>query len=685
MHLIYHRELTFVPSVPTACTEMSHAGIHKDSFGSRSKPQLIPTHRRPPRARNSIDQLLCFLRRSKVSSPLPIVPTTLKQHSNVDTRQHILSFETRLNEMQTIALTPAARTAALSAIDEEMDTARHLTDTLLLHCNAVAPISALPPELLARIFRFHALVEPPWPGRQNLGWIRVTHVCRQWRQVALDDSSLWATFTGYWPSAELMSESLVRARNAPLDIDFEFATSLQSLSKFIPHISHIRELRLRNLSPHHSQGIQEIFALDAPILEHFELALDPGSYFPVMFITYRELAGTTLFNGRTPKLRTLSLTQISIPWSLIPRGQLTQLEITLFEEMSTADISPTVDLNQLIDLLINSPELEDLVLEFCLTSMLFQVTHEQPIHLPRLSRLRLSGSTFNVTNLLSLLRLPSSATLCLHCCISEDPSTYPGHSILPLVSAHFDDPAPAEFNDFRVTIDRSGRRIYVTASISPPKPTCYHSHLLEGEMDSKAELTLSFHWHEWAEFDHSIQGVTLGRLCSMLSISNLKFLSISVPDPVCSIDWPELFQHCKKITTIQAKGPGTSGLLQSLAPPKPTNSTSGRGGKGGERANRTTQTRAANSLAGAHAALSPFPKLRTLLLEDLQFGGALPHFSVLYNALAYTLRRRKESEIPLKKLCIHRCVISTRQVNCLRRLVRELRWDWKEAPSDDEW
>jgi len=583
-----------------------------------------------------------------------------------------------------MALTPAVRTIALSAIDEEIDTT---TDTLLLHRDTVAPISAIPPELLARIFRFHALVEPPWPGRHNLGWIRVTHVCQQWRQVALDDSSLWATFTGYWPSAKLISESLVRARNAPLIIDFEFETSLQKLSKFIPHISHIRELRLRNLSPRHSQGIQEICALEAPILEHFELALGPGSYFPVMSITYRELAGTTLFNGRTPKLRTLSLTQISIPWSLIPRGQLTQLEITLFEEISAADISPSVDLNQLIDLLINSPELEGLVLEFCLTPMLFQVPHEQPIHLPRLSRLRLAGSTFNVTNLLSMLRLPPSATLRLHCCISEDPSTYPGHPILPLVSAHFHDPAPVEFNDFRLTIDRPGRRIYVAASISPPKSTCCHSHLIEGDMDSKAELTLSFHWHAWAEFDHSIQGDTLG-LCDMLSISNLKFLSISVPDPVYSVDWSGLFQHCKKITTIRAKGPGTSGLLQSLAPPKPTNATSGRGGKGGERANRTTQTRVTNSVAGAHAAPSPFPKLRTLFLEDLQFGGALPHFSVLYNALAYTLRRRKESEIPLRQLCVYRCVISTRQVNCLRRLVRELRWDSKEAPSDasdDEW
>jgi len=582
-----------------------------------------------------------------------------------------------------MALTPVARDAALSAIDAEIDAARHLTYTLLSHRNAIAPISALPPELIARIFRFHALVEPPWFGMLNLGWIRVTHVCRRWRQIALDDSLLWATvITGIWPIAEWISESLVRARNAPLAIDFEFTPSLEILSQFPPHISHTRKLRLRNLSPLQSQGVQEICTSEAPILEHFELALDP-SYYPVTFLTYRELVGTTLFNGRTPKLRTLSLTQVSIPWSLIPRGQLTQLKITLFEEMSTADISPSFDSNRLIDLLINSPELEGLVLEFCLPPILPQVSHEQPINLPRLSCLRLAGSTFSVTNLLSMLRLPSSATLHLHCCISEDPFTYPDHPVLPLVSAHFHDPAPVEFNNFRVTINRSECLIYVAASINPHRSTSYHPRVIEGDMDGEAELTLSFHWHDWLEFDHLNQGDILGRLCSMLSISNLKFLSITIPDPVCSIDWSGLFQHCKKINTIQAKGPGTSGLLQSLAAPKPTNVTSGRGGKGGERDNRTAQTQATNSAAGAHAAPSPFPKLRTLLLEDLQFGGVLPHFSFLYNVLASTLRRRKESETPLRKLCFYRCVISTRQVNCLRRLVRELCWDWEEEPPSD--
>ena len=122
-----------------------------------------------------------------------------------------------------------------------------------------------------------------------------------------------------------------------------------------------------------------------------------------------------------------------MPWSLIPHGQLTQLRIIFSRGISTPSVPSLDDSNQLFDLLINIPDLEILSLEFCLPSMLSQVSHGEPIHLPRLSRLSLGGATSRVTNLLKKLKLPSSATLHL-CGTSEDPSTYP---ILPLISAHF--------------------------------------------------------------------------------------------------------------------------------------------------------------------------------------------------------------------------------------------------------
>jgi hypothetical protein len=199
-------------------------------------------------------------------------------------------------------------------------------------------------------------------------------------------------------------------------------------------------------------------------------------------------------------------------------------------------------------------------------------------------------------------------------------------------------------------------------------------------MDSEAELILSF--DGLSAFGSSTQGDILRRLCNMLSISNLEFLSISAPDVGEPVDWYELFQHCNKITTIQARGRGTNGLIRSLAPPKSTNPNPPRvKAKKGRRDNGQKKTQATNSVAGAHAPATPFPMLTSLLLENLDFGARLLQGGVLYDVLANTLRRRKDSHMQLKTLGVDRCVISAKRANCLKRQVGELRWDKDEGVS----
>ena len=357
--------------------------------------------------------------------------------------------------------TPASRTTAVSAIDKEIDAVRWLIRSLLPRCNSLAPISTLPPKLLARIFQFLILEDDLARfGVPMSVWFNATHVCRHWRQVALEDFSLWARITvTESPSLDWISEMLVRSRNAPLDINLMGGLTPGLLSKFPPHIFHTRQLRLCGVRMHHFQRVKDICALEAPALEHFELGILAGSPVP-----FRQLAGPTLFKGQTPRLRKLILSQISIPWSHIPRGQLTELKINLFRMRSAPNNSGPDDSNQLVDLLINSPELKVLVLKFCLPPMLSQVTRGQPIHLLHLSHLCLGGSTPHVTSLLKKLKLPSSAVLHLRC-ISESPSTHDDHQILPLVSVHFQNPTPVEFKSFRVSFNCLEDRPTVMSSL----------------------------------------------------------------------------------------------------------------------------------------------------------------------------------------------------------------------------
>ena len=571
---------------------------------------------------------------------------------------------------------PSARAAAISAIDREIGgqpkevDEQHLR-SLLTRRNSLAAISLLPPEALARVFHFLVLEE------QNPGWIRATHVCCFWRQVALGDSSLWATISGIPTNTEWIPEMLARARNAPLDIDIDLGeTSNQEvLLMFPPHLSHTRELRLYSLSMLHSDSIRGIYSREAPDLEHFELGVSETS-----LIVFRDIGGTTLFKGQAPRLRTLFLTQVLIPWSLIPRGQLTQLTIGLFRETSIFDVPSHRDLYQLIDLLVHCPELEVLVLGCCLPPQLAQFPHNPTIHLPRLSRLCLAGSSSRITNLMKMLKLPSSTIVHFHC-VSDNTPTHNDRLLLPVVTAQLQSPAraaPIEFKRLNVTVSRMDRALEVTASTSLPTSRTRQSQDFEGDMDDD-EFVLSFDGlPELGNWTDLLEGVW-----KMLPISNLEFLSVSAFDIIDSVNWVELIKRCTKVTTMQAIGRGTSGLVQALTTPKLTNPR--RGGKGKKKLRGTrdsTPAQLARSTA-LHADAPIFPKLAFLSLKRLDFAEGQPPSSTLFSVVEEGLRQRKVAyKAPLKMLRIDNCAISSKRTRALQKLVKKFHWDGKEGFLD---
>ncbi|KAF8486841.1 hypothetical protein DFH94DRAFT_849382 [Russula ochroleuca] len=588
--------------------------------------------------------------------------------------------ESRFNHFRTV-IHPSARVAAIYAIDKEIDeqikavdAAKLLLRSLLARRNALAPISVLPPEILARVFHFLVFEDPACSREQNLGWIRATHVCRFWRQVALNDSSLWATISGISAKTELISEMWARSRNVPLDIDIHLdgASGLQVLHMFPPHLSHTRELRLHGPSMLHSGSVWGIYSREAPALEHFELRVPVRSP-----ISFWYLGGTTLFKGQAPRLRTFSLSQVLIPWSLIPRGQLTHLKIVLIKEASTTDIPSCGDLNQLIDLLVNCPGLEILALERCLPSQLAQFPHGQTIHLPRLSRLSLGGSSSRITNLMKMLRLPSSTKLHLRC-ISEYTSAHNDHLLLPVVSAQLQGSAPVEFKYLSITLGCMWEPLVVTASTSVPASRIRQFQGFEDGMDDDDnEFVLSF--DRLPELGHRtdlFEGV-----CKMLPISNLEFLSLCASG---SLNWVELFKPCTKLTTLQVIGPGTSSLVRALTAPKVANARrSWNWKKRRDRRDNTPAQPAGNTAAHAHMRI--FPKLKLLSLKGLDFSEKEQPSGILFDVVDKVLRQRKAPrKAPLRMLRIDNCAISARRAKALQRLVQEFHWDGKEVFDEHE-
>ena len=560
---------------------------------------------------------------------------------------------------------PGARVAAISAVDKEVEAARQLLRSLLTRRNALASISLLPPEILARVFHFLALEEePPCSRGQNLGWIRATHVCRIWRQVALGDASLWARIAGSPTNTELISEMLVRARNAPLDVDIDLrrASDPEVLDVFCPHISHTRELRLHGLSTPYSDSLRGIYSLEAPALEHFQLGVSITSP-----ITIRNPGGKALFKGLAPRLRTFSLFQVFVPWSLIPRGQLTQLKIVLFNEASPTDFPSRGDLNQFIDLLVNCPGLEILVLESCLPSQLTQIPYGQTIYLPRLSRLCLGGSSSRITSLMKMLKVPPSTRLHL-LCASENNSAYNDRLLLPVVETQFQGPTTFEFKSLSVNLSTMSHWLEVKASTTLPSFKGRQCRDFGGDLLGDPEFVISF--DRLPDLDCTD---FLERVCRMLPISSVDFLSISATDINDDVNWVELFRRLTKVTTIQVIGRGTTSLVRGLTVPK-----LGKGKK--KRRDNSTQARS----TGGPADPPIFPKLTSMALDSLDFGEGQHPSGVLFSVVERGLQQRKAaSKAPLKLLRIDNCVISAKRAKALQRHVQQFDWDGDEGFQDD--
>ncbi|KAH8981805.1 hypothetical protein EDB92DRAFT_2093869 [Lactarius akahatsu] len=175
--------------------------------------------------------------------------------------------------------------------------------------NALAPISSLPPELFAAIFSFLRLplsgttLQGMEPDRQ-LSWLHVTHVCHQWRELALNQPFFWShvDFTTLTPAGA--TEMLVRAKSVPLYFSLEAwapkfywdGTQFRTFQKELQsRVSHICQLAI-SAEPFSLERVLEGLVSPAPILEYLSLSGKKNKDRKRTSVT------DTLFNGSTPKL-----------------------------------------------------------------------------------------------------------------------------------------------------------------------------------------------------------------------------------------------------------------------------------------------------------------------------------------------------------------------------------------------
>ena len=174
--------------------------------------------------------------------------------------------------------------------------------------NALSPVSSLPPEIFVAIF---SILCPDGKPGHNIARIHLSHVCHQWREIALDHSLLWRHVDFTTLSLAGAVEILTRAKSAPLYLEakisserwdyLQFNTFRKELQAWAPRI---RRLAITAECVEIRKTLRALES-PAPTLDWFSLSSADQEDVSIP---------DTLFNGSAPKLSWLRLRYCSISW-----------------------------------------------------------------------------------------------------------------------------------------------------------------------------------------------------------------------------------------------------------------------------------------------------------------------------------------------------------------------------------
>ena len=204
--------------------------------------------------------------------------------------------------------------------------------------NRLAPVSRIPPEILALIPDF-------WnhdDDDRDQDVITLTHVCRAWREVFTSRSSLWTNLN--CENKDQAHVYLERSKSLPVNLSLNADDDLPSYHPFFEIIPRAIG-RLRSLSIGVEGDLQTITAhlfRPAPLLEELSICGDSDCSNPVLT--------PTLFNGDLSSLRKLRLNCVRtwLPWR-------NMINLTSFKLVHTPPNEVTV--RQLLDFFEGAPRL----------------------------------------------------------------------------------------------------------------------------------------------------------------------------------------------------------------------------------------------------------------------------------------------------------------------------------------
>ncbi|KAI0316942.1 hypothetical protein OF83DRAFT_197467 [Amylostereum chailletii] len=549
--------------------------------------------------------------------------------------------QSTLTGLESISQTPnasrerlhTARQTALEAIDTSLAIVVY---THGLH-NSLTPIGRLPAEILARIFRH---VIDIYPMRSpDIGWIKVTHVCRSFRRAALDNSSLWSTIP-FNIGNNWTRNFLDRSKNSSLHVQCWLRDRSPGEQRFpdvlaetlTSHMGRIRELWIHGPE----EAICQLFKSDsvvknAPQLERLGVECSSRS-------RERLIPPTTLFGGHIPRLRhvVLAICPGSLAW-LKPAENLVSLYLV---GPDTPRLSYDA-YKRLLDALEHARGLEFLWMTNCLPLAESKaVTHiGRVLDLCNLKTVHIVDCTSDIIRFLGQIHLAPSAAVQLKCLQFR-----PTHH-LPLLHVMSNLRSTGRPVPTKVIIREAQNSVKLVAS------DCSSACSIPSLNDRRQSnfITLRCHTSDWKDEP------LVSSFCSLLQLDQLESLEITwkMEQTVTPQEWVDIFGCARKLRTLELGGsPAESfcrALSMSVLLPDPKN---------------TPPASSSFSLPQRNSAHTLFPSLHDLTLREVDFRQTMdghPLHQLFAHAL--TVRTASPEICPPRLLSIELCFVRREWVN----------------------
>jgi hypothetical protein len=268
-----------------------------------------------------------------------------------------------------------------------------------------------------------------------LAWLRVSHVCHQWRDIVLNQPVFWSHVDFTSISSAGAAEILARAKTVPLYLEARGLSSHRDNTQFSAfqeelqlRVSHIRHLLINT---HHFSDLRKTLkglVSPAPTLESLSLSSESHGFLST------DSVPEALFGGTMPRLSCLELSNCDISWQSSLLKGLRYLEI----RSPSANTRPS--LSVWLSALDEMRQLKTLTLHSAspiAPPRPFPFEVQSTVALPSLTHLDISSSTRDCALALACLDLPALTWLCLEAIFDVDEATGDDiQTLLPYVVRH---------------------------------------------------------------------------------------------------------------------------------------------------------------------------------------------------------------------------------------------------------